>query len=389
MRPLIALRGGRKAREAALGLGADVVSSASLRTLAALRPDVVVIDDPVAGDAERWTRAAHRAEAIVVTVHDLGLGARGADLAIDGSVTRPSRLTTRGKTLTGTRFAVLDPAIAQTRTAASGSRPRVLIALGGGPHARRARAIAEGVHRHQPSGVVLMNNPTVLAYREFQHSAPNSPPAVIVMTSFLDGNPRNVNRATGISYEVPLITVVTNLRRLIASPIERVGVVLRSPLRGFVQRQAELARQEQTQVVFEQVGMEPNPAELRRALRRLKQRSHAIWVLNDDRLLTPRLISDGWLPEINERPFAPAIVGAASLVSPSQSFGTFAVLPDHTALGAQAASILFDLADNRWALDDTRVQLPLSTTTTVDLTQVRERFALRKDALAMIDHILE
>jgi hypothetical protein len=252
-----------------------------------------------------------------------------------------------------------------------------------------ARAIAEGVQRHQPSGVVLMNNPTVLAYREFQHSVPNSPPAVIVMTSFLDGNPRNVNRATGISYEVPLITVVTNLRRLIASPIERVGVVLRSPLRGFVQRQAELARQEQTQVVFEQVGMEPNPAELRRALRRLKQRSHAIWVLNDDRLLTPRLISDGWLPEINERPFSPAIVGAASLVSPSQSFGTFAVLPDHTALGAQAASMLFDLADNRWALDDTRVQLPLSTTTTVDLTQVRERFALRKDALAMIDHILE
>jgi hypothetical protein len=229
----------------------------------------------------------------------------------------------------------------------------------------------------------------VLAYREFQRTTPKAPPAVIVMTSFLDGSQRNLNRATGISYEVPLITVVTNLRRVIASPIERVGVVLRAPLRGFVQRQAELARQEQIQVVSEQVGMEPNPAELRRALRRLKQRSHAIWVLNDDRLLTPRLISDGWLPEVNERPYAPAIVGAASLVSPSQSFGTFAVLPDHTALGAQAASIVFDLADNGWSLEDANVQLPLSTTTTVDLIQVRERFELRKDALALIDHILE
>ncbi|MFZ5896907.1 MAG: hypothetical protein ACOY0T_37970 [Myxococcota bacterium] len=250
-------------------------------------------------------------------------------------------------------------------------------------------AISEAVRRHRPSGVVLMNNPTVLAYREFQRRAEHSPPAVIVMTSFLDGNPRNVSRATGISYEVPLITVVTNLRRLIASPIDRVGVVLRTPLRGFVQRQAELARQEQIGVVSELVGMEPNPAELRRALRRLKQRAHAIWVLNDDRLLTPRLISEGWLPELNERPFAPAIVGAASLVSPEHSFGTFAVLPDHTALGAQAASMVFDLADNRWSLDDTRVQLPLSTTTTMDLTQVRERFELRKDALALVDHILE
>ena len=252
------------------------------------------------------------------------------------------------------------------------------------------QSIAEGVRRHQPSGVVLMNNPTVLAYRDYQRSVANSPPAVIVMTSFLDGNPRNVNHATGISYEVPLITVVTNLRRVIATPIERVGVVLRSPLRGFVQRQADLASQEKIQVISEQVGMEPNPAELRRALRRLKQRTNAIWVLNDDRLLSPRLIGEGWLPEVNERPFSPAIVGAASLVSPSQSFGTFAVLPDHTALGAQAASILFDLADNRWSLgEDARVQLPLSTTTTVDLTQVRERFALRTDGLAMIDHILE
>jgi hypothetical protein len=35
------------------------------------------------------------------------------------------------------------------------------------------------------------------------------------------------------------------------------------------------------------------------------------------------------------------------------------------------------------------VELPLSTTTTVDLAQVRERFSLRKDALSQVDRILE
>lgn len=253
-------------------------------------------------------------------------------------------------------------------------------------------AIAEGVRRHRPSGIVLMNNPTVLAYRDFQNARATGtfPPAVIVMASFLDGYPRQVSQATGISYEVPLITVVTNLRKLVVQPIERVGVVLRPSLRGFVQRQAALAEREQIRVVPELVSSEPNESELRRALRRLKQRVDAVWVLNDDRLLTPRLIGEGWLPGLNERPWCPAIVGAASLVSPAQSFGTFAVLPDHTALGAQAASLLFDIADNSWQLSgEADVQLPLSTTTTIDLVQVRERFALRPDALSQVDHILE
>jgi len=193
-----------------------------------------------------------------------------------------------------------------------------------------------------------------------------------------------------ISYEVPLITVVTTLRKLIATPIERVGVVLRASQSGFVRRQAALARREQISVVGEQISPNPNSSELRRALRLLKQRADVLWILNDDRVLTSSLIAEGWVPGINERPWLPTIVGAASLVSPQESFGTFAVLPDHTALGVQAAGLLFDLADNDWQVpSDAQVQLPLSTTTSVDIVQARERFALRADALSQVDRILE
>ena len=175
-----------------------------------------------------------------------------------------------------------------------------------------------------------------------------------------------------------------------SSPVERVGVIRRQPLHGFVVRQAALARREQIAVVEQAVSLEPNAAELKYALRELKLRCDAIWVLNDDHLLSQRLIAEGWLPGLNERPYKPAIVGVATLVSPAHSFGTFAVLPDHTALGVQTANRIFDLADASWVLgagDD--VDLPLSTTTTVDLVQARERFALRQDALERVDHILE
>lgn len=255
-----------------------------------------------------------------------------------------------------------------------------------------AGTIARGIEQHRPAGLVLMNNPTVAAYRSYQRAAQGHafPPAVIVMSSFLEGQRNRPVSATGISYEVPLITVVTNLRKLIASKIDRVGVVQREPLSGFVSRQAELAQLEQTAVVRETVSREPNSSEIKRALRNLKQKVDAIWVLNDDRLLSPRLIADGWLPGLNERPWRPTIVGAASLVSPGHSFGTFAVLPDHTALGAQAASLMFDIADNDWAVPNAEdTQLPLSTTTTVDLPQVLERFRLREGALTQVDRILE
>jgi hypothetical protein len=167
-------------------------------------------------------------------------------------------------------------------------------------------------------------------------------------------------------------------------------VVVRGPLLGFVHRQASLASREQIRVNTETVSATPNPSELKRAIRRVKQRADALWILNDDHLLTSRLIADGWLPGLDERPFRPTIVGAASLVSAAQSFGTFAVLPDHTALGSQAASVLFDIADNDWKLPEgTEIQLPLSTTTTMDLVQVRERFALQADALTQVDRIVE
>jgi len=252
--------------------------------------------------------------------------------------------------------------------------------------------IAEGVRRHRPKSVVLMNNPTVSSYRDFQRSSGSAtlPPVVIVMSSFLDSARMPAMRATGISYEVPLITVVTNLRKLIDRPIDRIGVIHRPELTGFVDGQAALAAREKIGVVRELVSSSPNASELKRALRRLKQRAGAIWVLNDDHLLTPKLITEAWLPGLNERPWAPTIVGAASLVSPLQSFGTFAVLPDHAGLGAQAAGIIFDLAENGWALpEDSRLQLPVSTTTTLDLAQVRERFSLRDDALRQVDRVLD
>ena len=250
--------------------------------------------------------------------------------------------------------------------------------------------IAEAVKRHRPVGVVLMNNPTVAAFRKFEArvAKQRSLPNVSIMTAFLQARTLGPN-ATGVAYEIPLITSVTHLRKVPVEPIERVGVIYRASLARFVEAQRELAAREQILVVGQAVSEDPNESEVKRALRILKHQVDAVWVLNDDRLLTPRLISKGWQPGLNERPFRPTVGGAESLVKAGLSFGTFGVLPDHTELGAQAANVMFDIADGGWRLPrGYRMQEPLSTTTTIDLVQVKERFELRPGALNQVDRVL-
>jgi spore coat polysaccharide biosynthesis predicted glycosyltransferase SpsG len=152
VRPLIAVRGGTSVVDTALALGCDVVKGHPRRAVAALAPDVVIVDDPIAAPAARWMAAARRRGSLVVSIHDLGRGHCGGDLVVDGSVTRTPRRSRR-RTLAGPRFAVVDPSL-RARRRATGRRPRVLISLGGGPRAALAAAIAREIARLAPDAEI-------------------------------------------------------------------------------------------------------------------------------------------------------------------------------------------------------------------------------------------
>ena len=155
VRPLLCLRGPSQVEDTAIALGADVLTDGVPGSLALLRPDVVVVDDPIAGAARRWVTAARRAGAIVVTIHDLGLGLTDGDVVIDGSVTRQARARAARIALTGARYAILDPMLPRLpRRRPADSARRVLVALGGGPRREIARAIAEAIAHADPDAEI-------------------------------------------------------------------------------------------------------------------------------------------------------------------------------------------------------------------------------------------
>jgi ABC-type uncharacterized transport system substrate-binding protein len=239
--------------------------------------------------------------------------------------------------------------------------------------------------------VVVLGNQAMKLYLHYQHKFPGThPPAVVTMASFFEQQRALFDNTTGISYEVPGITTFVNLRSFVAQPIQRVGVVHRSAFTGYVERQRELARVEKVELVSVPIRNRPAPVELRRALRSLLEQDavDALWVLNDNVLLTPELIAHAWLPVLHEEPIA-VVVGVSTLVDARLHFGSFGLLPDHVALGVQTADLVYRLADADWDAEDFPVELPVSVESVVDLEWTRKHLHFREDALDRIDRIVE
>jgi putative ABC transport system substrate-binding protein len=190
---------------------------------------------------------------------------------------------------------------------------------------------------------------------------------------------------------VPGVTAFVNLRAVVATPVRRVGVIFRPLLRAFVERQRALAAGEHIELAPVAVPADVTADGLREALDTLirSRKVDAVWMLNDNALVRDgQFINDAWRAEVGEAKI-PLIVGAANLVNPTSPLGTLAVVPDHEALGLQAANLIFELADDDWRVEAHPVELPLSVKTVVDVKAVRENFGLRPEALRHIDRALE
>jgi len=252
--------------------------------------------------------------------------------------------------------------------------------------------LAAAIERTSPVGMVLMNNATLALFQKYQ-SRPGSnpaPPAVVLMTSFLEETASRVRNVTGIAYEVPGVTGLIHLRMVVTAPIKRVGVVFRPAFARFVDRQKLLAARENIEILPMAVPADVSADELREALRALGERDKvdALWMLNDNGLIrNGAFISETWRAVLRDVSI-PLLVGVPNLVDPAESFGTLAVVPDHEALGLQAANLIFDLSENHWNVGDHAIELPLSVKTVVDIKQVRDRFGLRADALEHVDRAL-
>ena len=240
-------------------------------------------------------------------------------------------------------------------------------------------------HDH-PKAVVLLNNSTARIYRKWARSSATPPVSLILMASFAEELQPTIPNSVGIAYEVPAVTSFVGLRAL-GKPVNRVGVVYRKALAHYVRAQEGLAKVESISFVEEELPEQFEARDLKAALVRMKRAGvDALWLPNDNGLLTRLLVAKVWLPYL-ERLQLPVIVGVPSLVRADYAFGVYGAIPDPEALAIQAADLLIDLSQNNWSSDGQSVRLPLSAKTYVSAPLSR-RFGVLAQRLQNVDVVV-
>ena len=222
--------------------------------------------------------------------------------------------------------------------------------------------IKESFQSSSPDMVVLIGNKAVNLYAKFQAKNPKQdfPPAIAMAALFVDKFVSKLKNATAIRYEIPAVTSAVVMRTILGKPVKKLGVVYREWMSDIIEENKRFCKAEG----IELIGIKlPNKAskmenEVKDALKTLSKKVDALWILNDNSLLTKNALVKAWLPS-RAKSRMPAIVGIKQFMT-KIPLGSFAIVPDNYGLGAQAAGMIFELMDNDWELEETDIQQPVS-----------------------------
>ncbi len=254
-------------------------------------------------------------------------------------------------------------------------------------------ALEKKIAEVQPDVVVLMNNVAIGLYKKYQEKQSGGKviPSVSLMAILVSDMISGIKNSAAIEYEIPIVTSAIGLRSTLKKDIKKIGIVHRSNLNRFLEESRQFCQSEGVDLLTVEIeGGKKVKKELAKALATLaKEGVDALWVPNDNKLLSKDLLLKSWIP-FQKKQQLPMIVGVKTLVNPKFHFGNFAVLPDHVALGSQAASIVFDIMDNDWQVyEDDNVQKPLSVKTLLNYPDAKSFFGLKKENVMTVDVFLE
>ncbi len=264
----------------------------------------------------------------------------------------------------------------------------------------------------EPSMLVLMDNFSVDLYYQYQKEFKGKrpfPPAIVAMALIVKEAIQRLENTVGISYEIPASISLRDLRSVISMPLERVGVIYREEFSDFFEEQKRHCRREKIELVGYSIqsakrrsdsGQTPGLKRVKSRRRQIseglqhlieKERVDALWVMNDNALLSKFLIENVWVPRLSEFR-KPVVVGVRGLLM-VEGFGNFAELPDHYEIGNWISDLALEIRDNEWALPESlrlnRVRQPVSAEKVILIKFARRHLGFKEEQLGEIDHVLE
>lgn len=257
-------------------------------------------------------------------------------------------------------------------------------------------SVRDQVRSAQPDLMVLMDNEAA----EFGIRLNSEPAAPIQGVALMGLNLKSLlkgNRSiSGIAYEPPAFSLLTQFRYLVAKPIKRVMVAYRGSV---FKEMVDSAIQE---LSLEGISLEARDAEvngkapeqvalaLKASLGELtakKESYDAVWVILDSVLLSPSLLETVWRPAARQSG-VPFLTGTEILVSKDIEVATFAVTPNHSDMAAQAAQQIEQILSSKTKPGDIGVENVISVNKVLNLQRAKElKLSIRTDRLGDVRSI--
>lgn len=258
----------------------------------------------------------------------------------------------------------------------------------------RVTDIEKKVQAISPKLVILMDNKSISLYKKYQQTLGRSSsmmPSISIMGVFMDLALQGIENATGIAYEVPIVTSIVSLRGALNKKFKKIGIIHRDILNDFINTNKIYCTKEGVEIINYEISSHGNISKsVKKNLKRLlnKDKVDALWVPNDNNLLNRKILQDVWIP-FAQKFKKPIIVGVDVLVNPKFNFGTFAVIPDHKSLGMQAAEKVFEIMDNDWQIESTKIDPPTSVYKIINFQQINRWYGISEDKIKNVDKIVK
>jgi hypothetical protein len=244
----------------------------------------------------------------------------------------------------------------------------------------------------KPRLIVLIGNNPVRLYTSYQKQNPNQifPPSIVMSALYVDRLIQQMQNTQGIRHEIPAVTSISNIRSLVKQPIKRVGVLYRRWMQNYIQLNTIFCKKEGIELIAVEMPNNFSVKNLNYQLKHLLNKNiDALWVVNDNAIISSQLIQNVWLPNIKEFN-KPVIVGVEALTSTSLDFGTFSAVPDQYALGIQGAGLIGDIIDEGIEqLQSNKVYEPLSVKKLLNIQLMQKRnIAINESKLETLDKLI-
>jgi len=244
-----------------------------------------------------------------------------------------------------------------------------------------------------PKLMVLIGNMAISKYSDYQEEnkaqRKSFPPSLALSAIYLDKVIDQVTNATGIRNEIPIVTSIVNIRDIMRTPVDRVGVLYSAWMENLIEINRVFCALEEVELVTVQLPNQVGYKQLRYHLRQLvEQDIDALWIPNDNLLLNARLIQNAWMPVLKKAKM-PVIVGIEELTVTALNFGTFSVTPDFYALGMQGAQMISNIGEENWTIEEDGLVEPISIEKLLNLKlSLRKEIPIDINKLGAIDRII-